>query len=175
MLKQFERLGIILDLTHLSDTSFFEAMDQFTGPVLASHQNCRTLVPGDRQFSDEQIKMVIERDGVLGVAFDSWMLYPGWQRGPTIGDYTPRHVVSIDAVADHIDHICQLAGNRNHIAIGTDLDGGFGRELSPIDYNTIDDLQVFLDNCRDAGYGEEDVAKIAHGNLIRFFKETWRN
>jgi len=169
MLKQFERLGIILDLTHLSDTSFFEAMDQFTGPVLASHQNCRTLVPGGRQFSDEQIKMVIERDGVLGVAFDSWMLYPGWQRGPTIGDYTPRHVVSIDTVADHIDHICQLVGNRNHIAIGTDLDGGFGSEQTPSGLDSIADLQKLNNILSGRGFSNSDLDGFFHGNWLRYF------
>ena len=78
LLKAFEKLGMILDATHLSDTSFSQALDLFGGPVLASHNNCRALVPHQRQFSDEQIKQLIDRGAVIGAALDAWMLAPGW-------------------------------------------------------------------------------------------------
>jgi membrane dipeptidase len=77
------------------------------------------------------------------------------------------------AAIEHIDHICNLTGNTDHIAFGTDLDGGFGLDLSPTDYNTIDDLQRFLDLMAKHGFSDEDVAKFASGNLIRFFKNIW--
>ena len=138
LLREMERLGIILDVTHLSDESLDQAMDLFGGTVWASHCNCRALVPGDRQLSDEQLKRVIERDGVIGAAFDAWMLIPGWQRGVT----TPESSgVVLSHVVDHIDYVCQLAGDAKHACIGTDLDGGFGREQSPGDMDTIADLQ----------------------------------
>ena len=136
LLKEFERLGMILDATHLSDTSFFQALDTFGGPVLASHNNCRALVPDGRQFSDEQIRLLIDRGAVIGAALDAWMLAPGWVRGQTT-----RDVVGLDAVADHIDHVCQLAGNARHAAIGSDLDGGFGTEQVPAGLDRISDLQ----------------------------------
>ena len=81
MLKEFERVGMILDLTHLSEQSFYDALDRFSGPVIASHNNCRALVPGDRQFSDEQIQRLIERGAVIGAALDAWMLEPDWVHG----------------------------------------------------------------------------------------------
>jgi membrane dipeptidase len=168
LLKEMEAVGIILDLTHLADQAFWEAIDAFGGRVLASHNNCRTLVPGDRQFTDEQLKAVIERDGVIGAALDAWMLYPGWTKGETTPD-----VVGLQAVADHIDHVCQLAGNRRHAAIGSDLDGGYGTEQCPHDLDTIADLQNIAGLLEQKGYTQEDVEAILHGNWVRLFRESW--
>src|SRR5690606_3382065 len=78
LLDAMQKTGIILDLTHFSDVAFWQALERYSGPVIASHNNCRALVPHQRQFSDEQIKAIIERDGVIGAAFDDWMLLPGW-------------------------------------------------------------------------------------------------
>ena len=83
LLKEMQRVGMILDVTHLSDLCFDEALDIYGGPVLASHHNCRALVPDQRQLSDEQIKRLIGRGAVIGTALDNWMLYPGWVRGET--------------------------------------------------------------------------------------------
>ncbi|HEX3872390.1 MAG TPA: membrane dipeptidase [Pirellulales bacterium] len=165
LLKEFMRLGIILDVTHLSDTSFFQALNVYDGPMLASHHNCRALVPGDRQLSDEQIRMLIERGAVIGTAFDAWMLYPGWKRGQT-----KPEVVGIEVAADHIDHICQMAGNARHSAIGSDLDGGFGTEQTPRDLNTITDLHKLEEILARRGYSAADVDGIFFGNWLRFFE-----
>ena len=78
LLAEFERLGMILDVTHLSDTAFAQVVDAYHGPVFASHQNCRALVPRQRQFTDEQLKIVIDRGGIIGSACDNWMLSPVW-------------------------------------------------------------------------------------------------
>lgn len=170
LLREMERLEIILDVTHLSDESFDEAMDCFGGSVWASHCNCRTLVPSDRQLSDEQIKRVIEREGVIGAAFDAWMLIPNWQRGKT----TPESSgVSLRHVVDHIDHVCQLAGNADHAGIGTDLDGGFGLEQCPGDMDTIADLQKIPPLLEARGYGISDIGKIMSGNFIDFLRHAW--
>jgi len=165
LLKEFEQLGMILDATHLSDTSFFQALDIFDGPVLASHNNCRALVPDGRQFSDEQIKLLIARDAVVGAALDAWMLAPGWIRGQT-----QREVVRLEAVADHIDHVCQLAGNTRHAAIGSDLDGGFGTEQTPVGMERISDLQNLDEILTRRGYPAQAVDDIFHGNWMRFFR-----
>src|SRR5262245_14151859 len=127
--------GFILDLTHLADQSFFEAIELFDGPVLASHSNCRSLVPGDRQLTDDMIRLVAGRDGVIGAAMDAWMLHPDWRHGQT-----PSQAVGLNEYVDHIDRVCQLTGSARHAAIGTDLDGGYGREQSPHDLDTIADL-----------------------------------
>ncbi|MDZ4819168.1 MAG: membrane dipeptidase [Planctomycetota bacterium] len=167
MLKEFERIGMILDVTHLSDQSFFEALNRFSGPVMASHNNCRTLVPGDRQFSDEQIELLLQRDAVIGVVCDAWMLRPGW----TIGISQPDGL-TMAAIVDHIDHICQLAGNAQHVAIGSDLDGGFGTEQTPSDLKTIADLQKLDTRLALRGYSNEDIDGIFHGNWLRFFRRS---
>tara|TARA_Y100000588_G_scaffold140853_1_gene154803 strand:+ start:4184 stop:5251 length:1068 start_codon:yes stop_codon:yes gene_type:complete len=170
LLREMERLGMILDATHLCDDSFAEAMDVFGGHVWASHSNCRALVPHERQFTDEQLKLLIERGAVIGGVFDAWMLVPDWERGRT----TPEEAgVKLEHVVQNIDHVCQLAGNTRHSGIGTDLDGGYGLEQSPSDMDTIADLQKMPDLFRARGYTEEDIAAIMHGNFIRFLREAW--
>lgn len=164
LLREMRRVGMILDVTHMADESFFEALDCFDGPVMASHNNCRALVPGQRQFSDEQIRLLLERDAVIGVAFDAWMLYPGWEIG-----CTNREVVELAAAADHIDHICQLAGNCDHVAIGSDLDGGFGTEQTPVGLDSIADLQKLVGILAHRGYKPDSIDGIFHGNWLRHF------
>lgn len=170
LLQEMDRLGMILDATHLCDDSFWEALDVFQGSVWASHNNCRKLVPNDRQFSDEQLKCLIDRGAVIGGVLDAWMLVPDWQRGVT----TPEHSgVKLEHVLDHMDHICQLAGNANHIGIGTDLDGGYGREQSPGDLDTIADLQRLPGLLAERGYREDEVLGVMHGNFMRFLNDAW--
>ena len=169
LLKQFTRLGIGLDVTHLCDQSMGQALDLFDGPVLASHHNCRALVPGDRQLTDDQIKRLVARGAVIGVALDAWMLHPDWIRGQT-----KPEVVGLTAVADHIDHVCQLAGNANHSGIGSDLDGGFGHEQTPRDLNTMADLQKLAGILASRGYAEADIDRIFFGNWLNFFRKTLR-
>jgi membrane dipeptidase len=171
LLKEMERLGFILDVTHLCDDCFWEALDLYQGPIWASHQNCRALVPHVRQFSDEQIKALIARGGVLGVAMDAWMLVPGWVRGQT----TPQSAnVTLSSYVEHIDHICQLAGNAHHVGIGSDLDGAFGCEQTPQDLNTIADLAKILELLSQRGYQPDEVTRITHQNFIGFLQQVWK-
>ncbi len=170
LLRAMERVGMILDATHLSDGCFYEALDVYGGPVLASHHNCRALVDNPRQLSDDQIKRLIQRGAVIGMALDTWMMVPGWVRGKT----TPAEAGStLEKIVDHIDHVCQLAGNARHVGIGTDLDGGFGKEQSPLDLDTIADLQKLPDLLRQRGYDAAAVEGIMHANWVRFFREAW--
>jgi membrane dipeptidase len=170
LLKEMRRLGIILDATHLCDDSFWEAMKRWDGPVWASHQNCRALTPNNRQFSDEQIRELLGRGAVFGAVFDAWMMTPGW----TIGKTLPEQMgLKLERIIDHIDHICQLAGNARHVGIGSDLDGGFGREQTPMDLDTIADLQNLTGMLARRGYSSDDIAGIMHGNFIRFLREVW--
>jgi membrane dipeptidase len=168
LLRKMDELGILLDLTHLSDKAFWQALDSFGGPVLASHNNCRVLVPHQRQFDDKQIRPIIARDGVIGVAFDNWMLRPGWVRGAR-----DNPSVTLTDVVNHIDHICQLAGNSQHAAIGSDLDGGFGREQSPSDLDSIADLQRLPEILSKRGYSDTDIAAILLGNWLRLLRRAW--
>jgi membrane dipeptidase len=170
LLREMERLGVILDVTHLCDDSFRDALDHFRGHVWASHTNSRSLVPDGRQFSDDQIRELVARDAVIGVAFDAWMLVPGWVRGET----TPERAgVTLETVVDHIDHICQIAGDARHCGIGSDLDGAFGREQCPSDVHTIADLSRLPAVLAARGYSREDIQGIAHGNFVRFLQNAW--
>jgi membrane dipeptidase len=170
LLKEMERLNIILDATHLNDECFWQALDIYQGPVWASHNNCRALVPDTRQFTDEQLKALIARGAVIGAVLDAWMLIPGWIRGKTTPEETQ---VTLEQSVDHIDRICQLAGSAKHCGIGSDLDGGYGREQSPLDIETISDLGKYAPLLERRGYSEADIRGIMHGNWIRFLGEAW--
>jgi len=169
LLDEMARLGVILDLTHFSDQSFWQALERFAGPVLASHNNCRALVPAQRQFSDEQLKAIIARGGVVGAMCDVMMLDLGWSYRGGVDSGVP-----MVRVIDHIDHICQLAGNARHVAIGSDLDGGYGREQSPNDLDTIADLQRIGPLLAARGYAPADIAAIMHGNWVALLRRAWR-
>ena len=170
LLREIERLGLILDATHLNDESFWETMKIYNGPVWASHNNCRTLVDHHRQFSDKQIIELIDRKAVIGMALDAWMMAPNWIRGMS----TPRALgVTLHTMIDNIDHICQLAGNADHVGIGTDLDGGFGTEQCPYDLDTIADLQKVPKMLQQRGYSPENIENIMFKNFIRFLERTW--
>ncbi|MAU71517.1 MAG: peptidase M19 [Pseudozobellia sp.] len=171
LLKEIERLNLILDATHLCDQSFWEAMDCYQGPVWASHNNCRALVDHNRQFSDEQIKELISRGAVIGMVLDAWMMVPNWIRGKS--DPVTANC-SLQQMVDNLDHICQIAGNTDHVGIGTDLDGGFGTEQGPMDIDTIADLKKIPALLSKRGYKAEDVEKILHSNFINFLKRTWK-
>lgn len=168
LLAEMERLGMILDLTHCSDQSFWQALERYDGPVLGSHQNSRALVPHQRQWTDEQIQAVIQRDGVIGSSCDVWMLRPGWVPGVEANEG-----VTLETLADHMDHVCQLAGSSRHAAIGSDLDGGFGQSQSPQDLQTIADLQKLAGILDARGYGADDIANIMHGNWLRLLHQSW--
>jgi membrane dipeptidase len=171
LLKEMERLNMILDATHLCDDAFWQAMDNFNGNVWASHNNCRKFVNHNRQYSDEQIKLLIERGAVIGAAFDAWMLVPDWVRGKS----TPQNMnCGLEKVINNIDHICQLAGNSLHVGIGSDLDGAFGKEQCPYDVETIADLQKIPLLFKQRGYSDEDVNNLMHGNWLRFLRKAWK-
>lgn len=167
LLAEMSKLKMPLDLTHLCDRSFFDAVDLFDGVVYSSHTNCRTLAPTPRQLTDEQIRIILERDGVLGVALHNGML-----RGPINGDSPTRRDVGLEHVALHIDHICQLAGDARHAAIGSDLDGGFGTEQAPSDLDTVADLHKLGPYLTARGYGQADIAGILGGNWLHFWSRA---
>ncbi len=170
LLKEMERMNFILDVTHLCDDSFWEAMEIFHGHIWASHSNARALVNHNRQFSDDQLKALIERDAVIGGAMDAWMMVPGWVRGVS----TPAAMnCNLAVLVDHMDHICQLAGNARHVGIGSDLDGAFGSEQAPSDINSIADISKLELLLSKRGYTNSDIQNIMHGNWLRFLRKAW--
>lgn len=170
LVKEMDNLNMILDVTHLTDKGFEEALSIFKGPVWASHHNCRALVDHQRQLSDDQIKVLVERDAVIGGVFDTWMLTDNWVRGV---DDPKERGINLEKVVDHYDHICQIAGNINHIAIGSDLDGAYGKEQSPYDLEDIADLQNLKGILSRRGYSSADIENIFYKNWLRFLRKAW--
>jgi membrane dipeptidase len=169
LLAEMERLGMILDVTHLSDACFWEALENFSGPIWASHHNCRVLAPHQRQLADDQIRALLERDAVIGAAMDGWMIVPGWLQGQTTSEVCG---LRLEKVAEHIDHVCQIAGNTRHTGLGSDLDGGFGGEQAPCDLDTIADAGRLCDLLRARGWSAEDLTNFAHSNFLRILRRA---
>ena len=177
LLKEMDAAGMVLDLTHTSDQAFWQALDLFSGPVLASHQNCRALVPGERQFSDEQLRAILDRGAVVGASMDTWMLYaPGdldWGGViPPRRSRFPREAVTLGHLADHIDHVCQLAGSSRQAAIGGDTDGQGGVEGAPWEIDTVADYQKLAGVLQERGYAAEDIDNVMYRNWQCFY-EQW--
>lgn len=172
LLKEMQRLGIILDVTHLCDESFWDALKHFEGPVWASHSNCRSLANWNRQFSDDQLRELLARGAVIGMALDAIMMVHGWAHHRSRPqDFQLR----LERICDHIDHICQLAGHARAVGLGTDLDGGFGTEQMPMDVDSIADLLRLGDLLAARGYSAADIDGICWGNFVGFLRRHWRD
>jgi membrane dipeptidase len=166
LMGQLDKSRLILDVSHMSDESFFEALKLFHGKVIASHSNCRALVPTDRQLSDEMIHALISRNSVIGSVFYNQFLLKDWKTGMAKSQVTLNHVVQ------HIQHICSIAGDSLHVAIGSDLDGGFGVENIPMEIDTVTDLGKLASALSDGGFSEADIEAVMNRNWLRILKET---
>ena len=166
--------GMILDITHMADQAVWESFDAWDGPVLASHCTCRSIVPGQRHLTDDMIREVIRRDGIIGMVFCQFFIDPDiqWETRPPRHEWDSKY--GMEGLLPHIEHIADLAGGSlDNIAIGTDMDGGLGAEVTPTDVDTIADLQGFADVLRGAGISDSDIAGILHGNALRMFRRAW--
>lgn len=157
-------LGLILDVSHLAEDAFFEAVDRLAGQIVATHANPRARVPGPRQLSDEMIRCLARRDGVIGIVPYNRFLRPGWSKGD------PKDAVTVADVAAAVDHICQVVGDAAHVGLGSDFDGGFGAESAPAELDTVADLERIGVALREMGYGEEDMAAVLGGNWLRVLR-----
>ena len=166
LLALMHRLGMPLDLTHTSDQTFAEAEALFEGRIYSSHTGCRAVCDIARNHSDEQLRAVIGRGGVIGLPMFNLFLKAGYERDGG------KAQVPLAVAADHADHICQLAGNTRHVALGTDSDGGFGAEHMPAEIDTHRDLHKFADTLGGRGYSDAEIEGVMFGNWMRFFSET---
>jgi membrane dipeptidase len=160
--------NFILDLSHMDERAAVEALDIYRGPIVGTHGNCLSLLPNidsNRHFSDRIIEGIIERDGVVGIVPYNVYLKPGWQAGKN-----RREEVPLRYVVDHIDHVCQIAGDAFHVGIGSDFDGGFGLQSVPPEIDTVADLQNLVSLLQARGYSETDIANILGGNWITRLK-----
>jgi membrane dipeptidase len=161
LLAALKAARILVDVTHLTDQGLWELLEAYDGPLVASHHNCRSLVPGQRQLTDDMIKALVQRDAVIGTSFDLWMLDPKFARG------SGARSVGLEAVADQIDRVSQLAGSSRHAAIGSDLDGGYGVEQSPAGLDTIADVPRVASILEARGFGAEDIENVFSRNWMR--------
>jgi membrane dipeptidase len=166
LLEVMADLGLILDVSHLAEEPFFEVVDRFEGRVVATHANPRARVPGPRQLSDEMIRRLVERGGVIGIVPYNPFLQIGWSRGD------PKDAVTVTDVAAAVDHICQVVGDARHVGLGSDFDGGFGVESAPAGMDTVADLVRIGPALGDLGYGEKDIAAVLSGNWLRLLREA---
>lgn len=168
LLDVMSELGLILDLSHASDESFLEALDRFQGTVIVSHANARALLKDfprpERMLTDEMIQRVAEVGGVIGVVPFNRFLSARWQ--PADG----KEAVTLAAVLDMIDHICQVTGSAAHVGLGSDFDGGFGVERAPAEIDTVADLQKLAGLLTARGYADRDVAAILGQNWIEVLR-----
>jgi membrane dipeptidase len=167
LLSEMEQESVILDTSHMAEESFFEALDLFKGPVIATHSNCRALVHTDRQLSDEMIRAIVRREGVIGIVVFNRFLIPDWDE---IGKAKQR--VTLADVVKHVQHVRDVAGNTVNIGIGSDLDGGFGTESIPAELDTIADLPKIAGALLEAGFAEGEARGIMGENWLRFLKAS---
>ena len=177
LLREMDSLGMILDVTHTADESVRQALDIFMGPILASHQNCRALVPGERQMSDELLKRCLERGAVIGASMDTWMLTRNvekdWsgQRAERREDLFKPEDVTLEDVVDHIEYVCEMAGDTLHASIGGDTDGQGGAIGAPYDVDTVADYQKIAVILGERGWDTGDVENVMWRNWQRYFEE----
>jgi membrane dipeptidase len=167
LMREMSKHKLVLDTSHMAEESFFQALDLFSGPVIASHSNVRKFVPTDRQLSDEMIRALVKRDGVIGAVFYNQFLQYQWRQNGA-----NKNAVTFATVIDHIKYICDLAGSARHCGIGTDFDGGFGAEATPKEIDTVADLQKFGDALADAGFADDDVRAMMGGNWLRLLERA---
>lgn len=166
LLERMAGLGMLLDLSHLAEKAYYQALDRYPGPLIASHSNPRHFVNSDRMLSDEMITMLAERDGVVGMVPFNRFLVADWKDG------TPKEQVTIDHYIGIIDYVCQLTGSARYVGIGSDWDGGFGSESLPYQFDTIADLWLLRDALQERGFKEEEVRSILGGNFVRLTRQA---
>ncbi|MFH1523977.1 MAG: membrane dipeptidase [Chloroflexota bacterium] len=167
LLEAMADIGFTLDLSHMDPLSARQALDLYPGPIIFSHANAAALLPGydgNRLPPDDVIKGLLDRDGIIGVVPYCLFLKTGWK----IGDR--RDGITLETLAAHIDHICQMAGDAQHVGLGSDFDGGFGLEAAPADVDTIADLQKLGPILMTKGYNGEEIAAVLGENWLRHLK-----
>lgn len=167
LLDVMANFNAILDLSHMAEEAYLEAVDRYQGQILiASHSNPRRFCDTDRHLSDTMIRRLAERDGVMGIVLYNRFLSNTWRKGDR------KDAISRWVPIDAIDAVCQITGSAAHVGLGTDFDGGFGAESIPEGFDTISDLLTIADGLRQRGYAEADVEAILSGNMLRKLRQA---
>ncbi len=171
--REMDRLGVVVDVAHLSDPGFWDVVDVSTRPFVASHSNARAVCDHPRNLTDEQIRALAKGGGVMGMNFAPNFVHPelGSAAHPLSGsrgaEGAPR--ATLDMVLDHIDHIVNLVGPQ-HVGLGSDFDG-IGD--TPDGLENATKLPHVTRGLVDRGYSEGDIQDILGGNFLRVFEEVW--
>lgn len=166
LLREMHRLGVALDLSHLSQRATMDALDHAELRVCASHSNCRALLGGrhadgwQRHVDDDTVRAVAARGGVIGLNLYRRFVRPG------LGD---GERPSLDDALRHIEHVCAVTGSAAHAGLGSDLDGGFAATSLPMGIDRASDLGRLFDRLAERGFSDEDIRGFAWANWSRFF------
>lgn len=169
LLNSMAMVGLTLDISHMDEKAALQALDSYSGRVIASHANAKALLQGsdtNRHLSDPVLHGLIERNGITGVIPYNLFLRSDWRNGD------PRDQVGLDYLVAQIDYICQMAGNAEHVGLGSDFDGGFGVQSAPYEIDTIADLQKLIPLLTIRGYSNNDISLIMGMNWINFLQQT---
>jgi membrane dipeptidase len=161
--------GFVLDISHMDEQAAQQALDYYPQAVVATHANAMALLKGldtNRHLSDQVIRQLVARGGVIGVVPTNAFLKPGWREGD------PRQEVTLQHVVAQIDYMCQLAGDAHHVGLGSDFDGGFGLQSVPLEIDNIADLQKLAPLLAEKGYTDAHLAAIFGENWISLLKRT---
>lgn len=164
LLAVMDEYNLILDLSHMTEAGYYEALERYSGPVIASHSNPTRFWDDHRNLTDRQIEQLAEHDGVMGIVLYNRFMDPQWYRG------APKANTPFSTVIDMIDHVCQVTGSVAHVGIGSDIDGGFGAEAIPEGLDTVTDLLRIGDGLRARGFSEPDVEAVLSGNFLRVLR-----
>ncbi len=166
LITELDRLHITHDVSHLSDASLEELLTRTSRPVIASHSNCRALLPtmadgspNQRHLTDETIRELARRDGVIGLNLYAKFLSP-----------TPDERATIEHALAHVERVCSITGSTRHVGLGSDIDGGFSAEELPRGIRVHADLSKLLDGLRERGWSDEDLDGFTHANWARYFR-----
>ncbi len=156
VVREMNRLGMLIDLSHITAPGFYDVLEVSEQPVLFTHGNCRALWDHARNLTDDQIKALAAKGGVFGISF--------------VNAFMNRETATLKTVADHIDHVVQLLGTPDHVAYGSDFDGC----TPPPGLEDVTRLPHLTAELLSRGYKEEDLAKILGGNYLRVFEQVLR-
>lgn len=171
IVERMNDLGVVVDVSHLSDGGFWDCIRRSRKPIAASHSNARTLCPHPRNLTDEMLRALGENGGVAGVNFYGEFLRPGGVQGKRQGEKENRTAGRADSadIIRHLRHMMDCAGE-DAVALGTDFDG-FDRDALPAGIEGVQDMDVLWDRMKQAGFTERQIEKAAYGNVMRVLRE----
>jgi len=197
VISEMNRLGMMVDVSHLTDSAFYDVIQISNAPVIASHSSCRYFTPDwERNMNDEMIKILAEHNGVIMINFGSsfingkvrednskhWNYISAWleennlsygepEAEKFIDDYFAKvelDTVTVSQVVDHIDRVVELAGV-NYVGFGSDFDG---LRALPVGLSDVSMYPNLIAELLKRDYSEEDIEKICSGNLLRVWREV---